>query len=426
MSIEFLRLHSPLPAKVRIAGEERRARVTALSPEGVLLEQEAGQGRVEIEFPLHTGPISLPGTLEGAQVRFDGLAEVARGRLESFITRVRKEDHIRLCLGPGISFEQVTSGFERWRLPHRALPDVDQASIDLSTEFLGRRVALPFLISSMTGGSDLARRINRNLATAAEARGVAMGLGSMRILLGDPSATDTFAVRDVAPSIPLYANVGAVQLNYGVGRPECERLVESVRADGLILHLNPLQEAIQPEGDTHFAGLRSRLAEVAAGLPFPKMAKEVGNGISGAVARELGDAGMDAIDVAGSSGTSWSRIEGKRARSASTAALGELFGEWGIPTAEALVDCRRTLPGTPLVASGGIRNGIEAAKAIALGANLVGIARPFLEAANVSAARAIDRIDEFARELRVAMFATGCRTISDLARLGLTPIGPRP
>ncbi|MBI4614411.1 MAG: type 2 isopentenyl-diphosphate Delta-isomerase [Planctomycetes bacterium] len=356
-------------------------------------------------------------------MRFEPLSDADRAHLESFITRTRKEDHLRICLGEGVSFREVTNGFERWRIPHRALPEVDLDTVELGTTFLGRRLSLPLLISSMTGGSDLARRINQNLARAAQARGVAIGLGSMRILLADESALDTFAVRDLAPDVPLYANLGAVQLNYGAGAPECEKLVRLVGADGLILHLNPLQEAVQPEGDARFAGLARRIADVVPNLPFPVIAKEVGAGISAEVARELVRAGVRAIDVAGASGTSWSRIEGKRARSERAARLGELFGDWGIPTAECLLDCRQALPEVPLVASGGIRNGLEAAKAIAMGADLVGIARPFLEAANDSAEAAIQRIDEFARELRVAMFAAGARNLAELGRVRLVRTG---
>lgn len=425
---EFLRLHEALPAILRFEGREAEGRATALAPVEVLLEGDGlPVGAVEIEFEIHDGRLRAAGRStaagsSGVRVALD-LDEGSGRRFESFVTRIRKEDHVRLCLGPGVSFVETTSGFERYRMPHKALPEVDLEAIDTATNFLGQKIELPLLISSMTGGSDLARRINRHLAEAAAARGIAMGLGSMRILLVDESALDTFAVRDLAPDIPLFANIGAIQLNYGVGADDCRRLVEMVGADALVFHLNPIQEAVQPEGDTRFAGLTDRLAEVAAALPFPTIAKEVGNGISGDVARRLVAAGIDAIDVAGSSGTSWSRIESRRARSSDLAALGELFGEWGIPTADALVECRRAVPDTPVVASGGIRNGLEAAKAIALGAQMVGIARPFLEAANVSTEETIRAIDAFARELRVAMFGVGARTIGELARVHMTPVG---
>jgi isopentenyl-diphosphate delta-isomerase len=423
---DLVPLHEPIVA--RFAGEEGSIRLTALSTGGARAARDgletAPDGVVELDLAGPDGPIRVGASIRDAgtagwSLSFGEVAVVERERLGALLTRIRKEDHLRLCLGPGVSHLEVSSGFERYRIPHSALPEIDLDAVDLSTSFLGRRLRLPLLISSMTGGSDLAGRVNRNLAEAAQATGVALGLGSMRICLEDPSAVGTFAVRDQAPDVPIYANLGAVQLNYGVGPSDCARLVEMVEADGLILHLNPLQEAIQPGGDGRFSGLEERIGEVVAGLDVPVVAKEVGAGISGEVARRLVDRGIRAIDVAGASGTSWARIEGKRAGDPVTADLGELFGDWGIPTAEALVAARRSVPEVPLVASGGVRHAVEAAVAIALGANLVGIARPFLEAAVTSSEAVVERIETFARGLRIAMFVAGAPTIESLGRLRL-------
>ena len=423
---ELLPLHEPVVA--RLAGEDRTLRLTALSADGARADRDgletAPEGVVGLDLAGPDGPIRVGARVHDAgetgwSLSFEETDPDQKERLTALLTRIRKEDHLRLCLGPGVSHRGVTSGFERYRIPHSALPEVDLDAVDLSTTFLGHELRLPLLISSMTGGSELAGRVNRHLAEAAQATGVALGLGSMRICLEDPASVGTFAVRDLAPDIPIYANLGAVQLNYGVGAPEGTRLVEMVEADGLILHLNPLQEAIQPEGDTRFAGLEDRIGEFVAGLDVPVVAKEVGAGISGEVARRLVDRGVRAIDVAGASGTSWARIEGKRAGDPVTAELGELFGDWGIPTSEALVEVRGSVPEVPVVASGGVRHAVEAAVAIALGANLVGIARPFLEAAVTSTEAVVERIEAFARGLRIAMFVGGVPSIEALRQLRL-------
>ncbi|MFN3929561.1 MAG: type 2 isopentenyl-diphosphate Delta-isomerase, partial [Thermoflexus sp.] len=221
----------------------------------------------------------------------------------------RKADHIRINLEEDVSFGQLTTGFERLRFVHRALPELDLQEVDLSTTFFGKTLKAPLLISSMTGGTEEAGRINRNLAEAAQARGIAMGLGSMRAALERPELLPTFQVRRYAPDILLFANLGAVQLNYGYTVDHCRRAVELVKADALILHLNPLQEALQPEGDTNFAGLLRKIEAVCKALPVPVVVKEVGWGISEEVARLLADAGVAAIDVAGAGGTSWSQVE---------------------------------------------------------------------------------------------------------------------
>jgi len=265
----------------------------------------------------------------------------------------------------------------------------------------------------MTGGVLEGGRINRNLARAAQARGVAMGLGSGRIALEDAAARAHFQVRRHAPDVLLFANLGAVQLRYGYDTRRCRDLVRALEADALILHLNPLQEAVQPEGDTRFAGLLERIGVVCAGLDVPVVVKEVGWGLSGDTARRLGEAGVAAIDVAGAGGTSWSEVERRRG-DGRQAAIAAAFAGWGIPTADALVAARHAAPDLPIVASGGVRDGVEAAMCLALGANLVGLASPLLKAAARGPDEAIEALDILGAQLRIAMFGIGVRDIATL------------
>jgi isopentenyl-diphosphate delta-isomerase len=241
-------------------------------------------------------------------------------------------------------------------------------------------------------------------------------VGSQRRALEDPDALASFRVRDAAPTVPLLANLGAVQLNYGYGVAECLRAVEMIGADALVLHLNPLQEALQPEGQTDFAGLLDKIGAVARALPVPVIAKEVGSGISGRTAAALAERGVSIVDVAGVGGTSWARIEAARSGEAD---LGERFADWGIPTPEAIVQVAR-VPGVTVIGSGGVRNGIDIAKAIALGASLAGLAYPFLEAATHSPERVLETIGRTVRELEIAMFCAGARTVADLGRVPIS------
>lgn len=327
---------------------------------------------------------------------------------EDTVTRDRKAEHIRLALDDRNQF--AAHAFEAWVFDHEALPDVDFEAVDTSTTFLGKRLAAPVLISCMTGGTGIAERINRNLAEAAESRGVALGLGSQRKAIEDPSLASTFAVRDVAPTIPLLANLGAIQLNYGYGVDECRRAVTMIGADALVLHLNPLQEAIQPEGQCRFAGLLPKMTAVAAALDVPVIAKEVGSGISEATGRRLAGAGIRILDTAGVGGTSWARIEAERS---GDLAVGELFAGWGIPTPESIRQLRR-IDGVTVIGSGGLRSGVDVAKAMALGADLAGLAQPFLEAAIESADAVAKRIDTIVHALKIAMFCLGARNLSEL------------
>lgn len=326
----------------------------------------------------------------------------------------RKADHLRICLEEQVEPEEVTTGFERYRFLHQALPEVDREVVSLETVFLGRRLRAPLLVSSMTGGTEEAAQINRHLAEAAEELGVAMGVGSQRAAIEDPEWVYTYQVRRWAPNVFLFANLGAVQLNRGYGVEECRRAVEMIEADGLILHLNPLQEALQPQGDTRFAGLLAKIEAVCAALPVPVVVKEVGCGLAPGVVRRLVDAGVAAIDVAGAGGTSWSEVERHRIADPVFRQVAAAFAGWGIPTAEALRLARQVAPDVPLIASGGIRTGIDVAKALALGADLAGLALPLLRPATVSTQAVVDALTVVMETLRTAMFCLGVSTLEAL------------
>lgn len=332
--------------------------------------------------------------------------------------RDRKVEHLRINLEQDVQFSELKNGFERYRFVHQALPELALEQIDTSVELFGRKLDAPILVSSMTGGAAEAERINRNLAQAAQASHVAMGLGSQRAALEDESLVRTYRVRDLAPDILLFANIGAVQLNYGYGVSECRRAVEMVDADGLILHLNPMQEAIQPNGNTNWSALLMKIERLCKELQRPVIVKEVGFGISGETAAMLASAGVAAIDVAGAGGTSWAAVESRRSPTPELRALAEKFWNWGIPTAESLIRARKSAPKIPLIASGGIRDGIEIAKAIALGATIGGLASPLLRLANVSPEKTLLGIQALCAELRISMFGIGA---PDLRALQNTP-----
>ncbi len=333
-------------------------------------------------------------------------------------TPSRKADHIRVNLEEDVR-SGLPSGFERLHFHHLALPELNLSDVDAGCAFLGKRLAAPILISSMTGGTEQASRINLALAEAAQSAQIAMGLGSQRVALEDARWESSFQVRSVAPDLLLFANLGAVQLNYGYGAAECLRAVEMASADALILHLNPLQEAVEPEGDTRFAGLLRGIEVVCRALPVPVIVKEVGWGISAAAARRLVDAGVSVIDVAGAGGTSWTQVEMHRARTPLQAELAAAFLDWGIPTATALREVHRALPDLPVIASGGLRSGVDVAKSVALGAALGGMAGPFLKAAAESTQAVHDRISLTVAQLRVAMFAAGCANLDALRQAEL-------
>ena len=341
-------------------------------------------------------------------------------------TQTRKADHLRVCLEEDVQFRQTTNGLERYRFQHCCLPELDWNEVDLHTSFLGKSLAAPMLISSMTGGTEQARRINHRLAAVAQQYNFAMGVGSQRVALEKPEIRNTFDVRAIAPDILLFANLGAVQLNYGCGLEECQRLVDWLQADALILHLNPLQESVQTRGDRNFRGLFQKIEQICAQLPVPVIAKEVGNGISAPMAKRLVEAGVGAIDVAGAGGTSWAKVESGRAHDPQQRRLGATFADWGIPTADCIAAVRSVAPQVPLIASGGLRNGLDVAKAIALGADLGGLALPFLQAADHSDAALDEQAELLVAELRTALFCTGTANLVDLRQPGvLQPIASR-
>ena len=334
----------------------------------------------------------------------------------------RKEDHIRINLHEDVR-SALTTGLERFHFVHQALPELDLERVDTGLELFGRRLSAPILISSMTGGTPLAEQINLRLAEAAQETRVAMGVGSQRAALEDPAQAATFQIRRAAPDALIFANLGAVQLNYGFGLDECRRAVEMIEADALYLHLNPVQEAVQPGGDTNFAGLARRIEAVARALDVPLIVKEVGWGISEGTARLLNDCGVAAIDVAGAGGTSWSQVEMHRAPDEFTRGLAAAFVDWGIPTADSILNVRRTAPGMRVFASGGLRDGVDIAKCLALGATLAGLAGPFLKAAVESSQRAEDIITLFRRQIQVCMFASAA---PDLAHLDSSRLSEHP
>lgn len=326
----------------------------------------------------------------------------------------RKSEHIQICLNENVQGHNITSGFERCRFRHNPLPEIDFSEVDLSSVFLDRPLQAPLMVSSMTGGTEKAAQINRNLAEAAGARGWVLGIGSARAALEREDLSASFKVRKFAPNIPIVANLGAVQLNYGYGLDECRRAVELVEADGLVLHLNGLQEVFQPGGNTNMKGLLAKIERLCSSMEVPVGVKEVGWGIGFETARKLADAGVSFIDVAGAGGTSWIQVEKHRAPDKVLRRAAETFAGWGIPTAQCVQEVRAALPDTSIIASGGIRSGLDAAKAIALGADLAAFGRILLEPAIQSVEMLHEAFEQLELELKIAMFGIGA---SDLHAL---------
>lgn len=332
---------------------------------------------------------------------------------------VRKLRHIDACLTGPVEFAGVSTGFEWFELPYDALTQTSLSAVDLSTRFLGAPLRAPVLIGAMTGGAELARTINRNLADAAQKLGIGMMLGSQRIMLDDDpagnAAAASFEVRDLAPDVLLIGNIGLAQVSDTLA-PRLARALQRVGANAVAVHVNPLQEAMQENGDTDFTGSLQRLARLAAELDYPVLVKEVGHGIGAAAAKRLKGMPLAAVDVAGAGGTSWARVE-------QVVRYGEVrypaVADWGIPTAQALMEVRRELPGMPLVASGGIRSGMDAAKALALGADVVAIARPLLAPAIESSAAVVDALGGVIEELRVCLHGCGAADLAALRRIGV-------
>lgn len=326
----------------------------------------------------------------------------------------RKSDHIQITLNEKVTGESISTGLESYTFTHNALPEIDFDEITTGTTFMGFECQTPFLISSMTGGTALAETINQNLAIAAEERGWALALGSTRALLDSDGYAQSFLMRKYAPSVPIIANLGAVQFNYGYGVDECRRIVELTEADMLVLHLNSIQEVIQENGDTNFKGLLKKIEQLCSTLEVPVGVKEVGWGIDGQTAEKLVEAGVAFIDVAGAGGTSWSQVEKFRAIDPVKRAAAEAFKEWGIPTAESIKMIRGKVGNRPLIASGGMQTGLDGAKTIALGADLVGFGRSILKEATQSPEDVLEVMKIREMELRMSMFGIGALTIQDL------------
>lgn len=334
----------------------------------------------------------------------------------------RKNEHLDIVLDQRRACSTLDTGFAALRFEHCALPELHLDDIDIRSSLCGRPLAAPLLISSMTGGAARATQINRNLAEAAEALGIALAVGSQRIAL-ETGADEglTRQLRQLAPSIPLLANFGAAQLVAGYGLDEARRAVDMIEADALIIHLNPLQEAVQTGGDRDWRGVLRAIETLASRLPVPLVAKEVGAGLSASIARRLLDAGVSVIDVAGAGGTSWAAVEAERAADSHQRAVAQAFAGWGIPTAQAIAEVRRACPGAQLIASGGIRDGIDAAKAIRLGADLVGQAAGVLDAALIGPQSVIEHFQVLIQQLRIACFCTGSADLAALSRARLLP-----
>ena len=325
----------------------------------------------------------------------------------------RKADHIKINLEQDVR-SALTTGLENYHFIHEALPELDLNRIDTSLDLFGKQLAAPILISSMTGGTAEAETINLRLAEAAQEMGIAMGVGSQRAAIEHPEQEKTFQVRRVAPDILLFANLGAVQLNYGFGIDHCKGAVDMIEADALILHLNPLQEAVQDGGDVNFAGLAKKIEKVCQQIQVPVIAKEVGWGISEKTAKLLAGCGVSAIDVAGAGGTSWSQVEMHRAPDEFTRQLAATFVGWGIPTSDSILNVRKSVPDMTIFASGGLKDGLDIAKCLALGASLGGMAGNFLKAAAVSTEQAVEMMKLTKRQVEVTMFVAGVGSLEGL------------
>lgn len=330
---------------------------------------------------------------------------------------IRKGQHISLCLDSG---SQGVSAFSDYTLPYVALPEIDMNDVSTSTSILGHKLNQPLIIASMTGGSEHGRTINTNLALATEHCGIAMGLGSQRIGLEKDDARSTFElVRKNAPNAFLIANMGAVQLNYGHAVDSYRRAVDMIQANALYLHVNPLQEALQPGGDTNFAGLLNKIQKIIDGVGVPVIIKEVGHGISGQVAKKLFEIGAAGVDVAGVGGTSYAWVEATRAKNID---YQDWFKEFGIKTPDAVIQCAnsRTKNDQIVIASGGVRSPLDGLKSRVLGADFYSAAVPFLHPAMNSVEELIAVIENWQKGLQIAMFASGVSSWDQAKNLNLS------
>jgi isopentenyl-diphosphate delta-isomerase len=334
------------------------------------------------------------------------------------LIRDRKDQHLDVVLS-GAGRHARDAGFDAVRFVHEALPDLDHAKIDLGADFLGRRLKAPLLISSMTGGPARAEAINARLAEAAQHLGIALAVGSQRGALEGAGGGLDLSLRDRAPDTPILANIGAAQLTQGFGEAEARRIIDMIGADALIVHLNPLQEACQPEGDRDWWGVGAALEALVRKLDVPVVVKETGAGLSGATARRLVGMGVAALDIAGAGGANWGLIEGERATDPLDKAHALAFADWGIPTATAIARVRAACPDAVVIGSGGVRDGVDAAKAIRLGADVVGQAAGVLQAATTSTEAVVDHFQVLIRQLRTVCFCTGSANLQALRKAPL-------
>lgn len=330
--------------------------------------------------------------------------------------RRRKNEHLKIALEEDVA-SGLKTGFDEITLLHNALPEMDFKSVDISTTFLGHKIDAPILISSMTGGSTETARLNQTLATVAEDCSIVIAVGSVRSGLENPAYTDTYNVRKFAPHALIFSNLGAVQLNYGFGVDECKKAIEIAGADGIFLHLNALQEALQSDGDLNWSGILRKIEEIAHTLEQPVLVKEVGWGIDRQTFKALENAGVAAVDAAGAGGTSWSQVEMYRQADPTLRRIAADFRSWGLTTVDCLEEILKDgKPTIPVIASGGLRNGIDLAKSLALGASLGGFARALLPAASEGVEALHDEIEMIKRELKIALFACGVPDIGTCSR----------
>jgi len=338
----------------------------------------------------------------------------------------RKADHIEICLKENVQSRKTTTGFEDVHLIHKALPEIEREKIDLSTTVFGYKFSAPLFVGAMTGGTAKATKINAAIAEAVEELHLGMGVGSQRIAIDNPKIEHSFSVvREKAPTAFILANIGGPQLVGKYGVKEAKKVVEMVQANALAIHLNALQEAVQAEGDTNYSNLLQKICKLAQELDIPVVVKETGAGISADDAAMLAAAGVAGIDVAGAGGTSWAAVEYYRAkarRDGSSQRLGETFWDWGIPTAVSLVETVKSV-NLPVIASGGIRNGIDATKALALGASLASATYPFLGPATTGSADVKKALQYLVGEVRNAMFLVGANSVQKLQKVPVVLTG---
>lgn len=326
----------------------------------------------------------------------------------------KKDDHIFLCMSQKVD-SSISAGFENYVFEHNALPEINFSDIDISTKFLGRKLSMPLMISSMTGGGRLSNKINKALAELANDFLIGLSVGSQKCAFNDKDAAKSFQrLRTYAPNIPIISNLGASQLNYGFGLEECKKAIDMIDADAITFHLNPLHEVFQSNGTTKFSGLLSKIEKICEKIEIPVIIKEVGYGISLPVARKLIDAGVSIIDVAGAGSISWTEVEKNRSSDIVIHESAKSFIDWGIPTAQCIKEISENIKNASIIASGGVNTGVKLAKSIALGASMCGNASEFLRHAIESRSACENYIETLKFELKTVMFCTGCKNISEL------------